>query len=263
MKVAVPNLRIMSLKNPDELKRGHSLYPGNPQFVTSPSEMDPAEFKVLIERFVVGINERAPSIEVRECGEGLLDLATIPGLRIQIPNGHSSCVRASVFGKLQTVHEQLAKLGYGLVLMDALRPISVQLRYLEMAKGNLRKEYPTLEAEDPKRFNILVTKMIATPDFAPHCTGGAVDISVYNLETGENLDFGSRYLEDLGSPVIMTDYPSITGVARQNRDMLRNLMVAQGFWSYPGEWWHYSYGDKAQASAQGLPYAIYGALPQE
>ncbi|SBT40105.1 M15 family metallopeptidase [Micromonospora auratinigra] len=41
-----------------------------------------------------------------------------------------------------------------------------------------------------------------------------------------------------------TGDPRITGTARQNRQLLKELMTAQGFENYPREWWHYRYVDE-------------------
>lgn len=52
------------------------------------------------------------------------------------------------------------------------------------------------------------------------------------------IDMGTGF--DCFDPLAHTDNPAITGVARQNRDLLRNTMAAAGFRNLPEEWWHYT-----------------------
>lgn len=56
---------------------------------------------------------------------------------------------------------------------------------------------------------------------------------------GDNMvDMGTGF--DCFDPLAHTDNPAITGVARQNRDLLKNTMAAAGFRNLPEEWWHYT-----------------------
>jgi zinc D-Ala-D-Ala dipeptidase len=52
------------------------------------------------------------------------------------------------------------------------------------------------------------------------------------------VDMGTGY--DCFDPLAHTDDPAITGVARQNRDLLRDTMIGAGFHNLPEEWWHYT-----------------------
>ena len=49
--------------------------------------------------------------------------------------------------------------------------------------------------------------------------------------------------------------------AAKNRQLLVDVMTSVGFSNYPGEWWHYSYGESAWALRTGAPFAVYGAAP--
>lgn len=51
--------------------------------------------------------------------------------------------------------------------------------------------------------------------------------------------------------------PYISATAKQNRLMLRKLMMDTGFAPFDVEWWHYSYGDKEWAKYYAKPVAIY------
>jgi D-alanyl-D-alanine dipeptidase len=68
---------------------------------------------------------------------------------------------------------------------------------------------------------------------------------------------GSRWA-DFESPFMSTNAVGLTSEQRGNRETLVTLMGKAGFMSYPGEWWHYSYGDREWAAYQGLKEAFYG-----
>ncbi|MCM0676327.1 M15 family metallopeptidase [Micromonospora phytophila] len=54
-----------------------------------------------------------------------------------------------------------------------------------------------------------------------------------------SVDMGTGF--DCFDPLAHTDSPRVTGAARDNRRMLRQLMTAGGFVNYDHEWWHYRY----------------------
>ena len=72
-----------------------------------------------------------------------------------------------------------------------------------------------------------------------HNRGCAVDLTLYDLRTGQAVEMTSRY--DEMSPRAFADYPGGTSLQRWRRDLLRRVMEAQGFDVYPQEWWHFDY----------------------
>ncbi|MFQ5702902.1 MAG: serine hydrolase [Gemmatimonadales bacterium] len=110
-----------------------------------------------------------------------------------------------------------------------------------------------------------VTKMFwdATPDDkkifvanpangSRHNRGAAVDVTLYDLRTGEPIRMVGTYDE-------MTDrsYPNyIGGTSRQRwyRDLLRRAMENEGFQVYEFEWWHFDYRDWAEYPVLNLPF---------
>ncbi|MFI7071588.1 M15 family metallopeptidase [Micromonospora sediminicola] len=58
----------------------------------------------------------------------------------------------------------------------------------------------------------------------------------------DSVDMGTGF--DCFDPRAHTDDARVTAAARDNRELLRELMSAQGFENYPREWWHYRYVDE-------------------
>ncbi|MEV4665802.1 M15 family metallopeptidase [Micromonospora echinofusca] len=56
------------------------------------------------------------------------------------------------------------------------------------------------------------------------------------------VDMGTGF--DCFDPLAHTASPQVTGVARDNRRLLRQLMTDGGFVNYDREWWHYRYRDE-------------------
>jgi D-alanyl-D-alanine dipeptidase len=74
-----------------------------------------------------------------------------------------------------------------------------------------------------------------------HNRGCAVDLTLYDLETGTPVTMTGGY--DEMSPRSYPDYPGGTDRQRWHRELLREAMEAQGFTVYEAEWWHFDYND--------------------
>ncbi len=135
---------------------------------------------------------------------------------------------------LAKVQQQLAAHGYGLVLWDAYRPWSVSklasLALPEKNKGML---------DDPD------TKGSA------HNTGNAVDVSLYSLSTGEQLEMPSGF--DEPSFRQFASYAGGTSRQRYLRDLLRDYMELNGFKGIEMEWWHFDYAPETNWAHLNIP----------
>lgn len=121
------------------------------------------------------------------------------------------------------VHRKLKEKGLGLVIFDGYRPWRITKLFWEVVP------------EDKRKF-------VADPaKGSKHNRGAAVDLSIYELKTGRLLEMPSEYDEftERASP----DYAGGTEKERENRDLLRRLMEAEGFIVNPNEWWHFDYKD--------------------
>lgn len=92
----------------------------------------------------------------------------------------------------------------------------------------------------------LVQRRVATlvanwPKVAGHMSGCAVDISVIDQVTGEEVDRGGPYLEM--SELTPMASPFASAAALRHRVLITAIMEGNGFAAYPAEFWHYSQGD--------------------
>lgn len=121
---------------------------------------------------------------------------------------------------LKRAHDRLRTLGYGLVILDAYRPWQV-----------------TREMWDT---HPLDRAYLADPlNGSRHNRGCAVDVTLYDLKTGVQVEMPSSY--DEFTERAHPDYAGGTLAQRQARDLLRSAMEAEGFSVYQNEWWHFDY----------------------
>ncbi len=135
---------------------------------------------------------------------------------------------------LAEVNKELRQLGYGLMVFDGYRPWSVTKFFWDITPKD-QKAY----VADPKKGSV-------------HNRGCAVDLTLYNLETGEQVDMPSGY--DEMNEKAHPDYKGGTETQRANRDLLIGKMQEHGFTVYPVEWWHFDYKDTKHYRITDVPF---------
>jgi D-alanyl-D-alanine dipeptidase len=165
-------------------------------------------------------------------------------------------VRAEIASMLRDAALRLPR-GIKLNILEGWRSADAQRELWNNRIKQLKKEFPNKTRSDIER---MAKAFVADPTSAngctPHQTGAAVDLTL--AKNGRQLDMGGAYLH-FGKESF-TNYRTLTKTQRENRDMLLRAMTAAGFQNYPGEWWHYSYGDRAWAAYKRKPYAIFGKI---
>jgi D-alanyl-D-alanine dipeptidase len=128
------------------------------------------------------------------------------------------------------VHRKLQKKGYGLIVFDGYRPWSVTKLFWEVTP------------EDKRKF-------VANPETGSrHNRGCAIDLSMFDIKTGKLVKMPTDFddFTDKASP----NYAGATVEQKKNRDLLREMMEAEGFTVNRNEWWHFDHKDWEK-------YAIY------
>ncbi len=124
---------------------------------------------------------------------------------------------------LVRVNKRVRKQGYGLLVFDGYRPWAVTKIFWEITPTD-KKEFVADPAKGSR-----------------HNRGCAVDLSLYELQTGRTVEMPSAYDEMTERAHI--DYQGGPPEARRLRGLLRAAMAAEGFNVYAPEWWHYDYKD--------------------
>jgi D-alanyl-D-alanine dipeptidase len=148
-----------------------------------------------------------------------------------------SCALADA---LATASARAAALGFGLLLWDGYRPQRAVDRFIEWST----------EPEDGRtkaRFypNIDRATMFSDGYVAPrsgHSRGGAVDLTLYRLDSGELAAMGGGH--DLMDTRSHHGAPGLSRLEVRNRRTLCSVMEESGFTRYEFEWWHYVLTDE-------------------
>lgn len=204
-------------------------------------------------------------ITVTDCGEGLVRiLDCIPnavidmrGVRVRFPD-ETLYVRESIGDYLAEIAAEVAP--YRLRFFDAHRPIEIQeLKFAKMC-GNIQAQNLDWDKE---RVEAEAATHMFRPSYdpqtpPPHSTGAEIDLTITDSE-GNGLDMGTDY-GAFDNPALATNYKGVTISQRENRVLLLRTMVSRGFVNYPGEWYHFSFGDRewvAYMNRRDLP-TIFG-----
>jgi len=127
-------------------------------------------------------------------------------------------LRKPAADSLLKIQRLLAEKGLGIKIYDAYRPYAGTLYFYEV--------YPD-------------TTFVAAPwKGSIHNRGCAVDLSLINLATGEELLMPTPF--DDFSPAASHNYMELDSVKIANRAVLFNIMTENGFTFYEHEWWHYN-----------------------
>jgi CubicO group peptidase (beta-lactamase class C family)/D-alanyl-D-alanine dipeptidase len=124
---------------------------------------------------------------------------------------------------LVRAHRSLKERGYGLLIHDAYRPWHVTKLFWD--------------ATPPAQRIFVANPAIGSR----HNRGCAVDLTLYDLKTGEPIDMGAGY--DEFSTRSYPDYEVVSSRMRWHRELLRDALEEQGFTIFEFEWWHFDYQD--------------------
>ena len=178
----------------------------------------------------------------------LVEVATLdPGIRLDVRYATTNNFMSSVFydeprvflqrpaaEAVARVHRALAEHGFGLLLHDGYRPWYVTKMFFDATPPSQRL-------------------FVANPaNGSRHNRGSAIDLNLYDLETGLPADMVGTY--DEFSPRSFPNYPGGTSRQRWQRELLRRAMEAEGFTVYEAEWWHFDHEDWREYALQNATF---------
>lgn len=145
--------------------------------------------------------------------------------RLMYPAGtNSAFMRFPAANALLKVQKGLNQAGLGLKIFDAYRPYSVTVKFWELVKDE---------------------RYVANPSKGSgHNRGIAVDLTIINLATGDELNMGTGF--DNFTDTAHHTFTWLPEEILQNREFLKSTMQQCGFKAYSEEWWHYSWPDAAK-----------------
>ncbi len=172
----------------------------------------------------------------------------------------SILVRKNIYDRLLTASSFLPE-GYYFGIIEGYRSIEQQQKSWDRTIEKIKKEFPAWSTEKIIHEASLVS---ARPNIlANHNCGGAIDLTLLDTN-GNQYDMGTLYPNENTNMNERKKFPmyakNISQEQKRNRAILRNAMTSAGFVYYPGEWWHYCYGDRMWAVYSRRKECVYGPV---
>lgn len=133
---------------------------------------------------------------------------------------------------LKRIAKKLKKQNLGIKIFDAYRPHSATVKFWEIVPDERYAAHPSKGSN--------------------HNRGLAIDITLYDLSTGKELDMGTGF--DNFTEKAHHSYQLFSNHILKNRTLLKSMMEEFGFKALDTEWWHYSYQSKLTFSILDIPF---------
>ena len=154
-------------------------------------------------------------------------------------NGYNKnvCILSSqATNALKKVQDELKTFNLSIKIYDAYRPQRAVNHFIAWAKNlndtiNKQQFYPDVDKKDLFKDQYIASK-------SRHSSGSTLDVTLVDLDTGEELDMGTPY--DYFGPQSWIHYIRLTTQQKANRLLLQSIMTKHGFRPYQWEWWHFT-----------------------
>ncbi len=165
----------------------------------------------------VSLHEAVPHVvlDIRYAGDDNFTAAALPGYGAPGAWLHTEAAAA-----LARVAERVAPEGLGLLVYDAYRPARASQAMVDWAE---------------RTDNTWTLEQGYVAARSGHNHGHTVDLTLYELESGVELDMGTPWDTFSSESHIVWG----EGRVRTNRDRLQAAMTAEGWKPYSKEWWHF------------------------
>jgi zinc D-Ala-D-Ala dipeptidase len=133
---------------------------------------------------------------------------------------------------LAAVQNELKEKGLGLKIFDAYRPYEATKKIWNLIKDERYAANPSKGSN--------------------HNRGIAVDVTLINLNTKEELNMGTGF--DNFSDTAHHGFTSLPVDVLQNRLLLKTVMTKNGFEFFETEWWHYTLTNAKEYDLLGISF---------
>ena len=137
---------------------------------------------------------------------------------------------------LRNAADALEARGYRIKIYDAYRPQSAVDHFKRWSEDQTATEMKPYFYPDVDKSTLFARGYIS--ECSGHSRGAAVDLTLVDMKTGEELDMGSTF-DYFGEISHSAHTEGLTEEQIQNRAILRNAMVENGFRTIMTEWWHF------------------------
>lgn len=182
---------------------------------------------------------------------------THPRIRLQpiyFENGLSP--RPNIFARRAVVDRLMKALNflpnqYGFHIWDVYRPRLVQAEVFAWMRQKIERQSPHLSSQtidaETRKYASMPSK-VGDQYCPPHLSGGAIDLTLYDTISGENVEMGTPF-DDCSDRAHLAYFKRKNQLSprevkiRDNRQLLCSVLEKHGFVSYEYEWWHYDIGN--------------------
>lgn len=140
----------------------------------------------------------------------------------------------------KSVSNEMMVQGYRLKIFDTYRPARAVKHFVLWGIEDQDIRMKPYFYPDLKKQELFAKGYIAKQ--SSHSRGSTVDLTLLDMKTGKELDMGSPF--DLFSELSHPDNTEITDEQYENRMILRNVMLRNGFMPIDCEWWHFTLEDE-------------------
>jgi zinc D-Ala-D-Ala dipeptidase len=209
--------------------------------------MDASVEFMLKVRDVEIVDNREPLESLRSAAEDARVEVTFSDLPIACNMERQFYLRRGLIPKFVAVAKELNDQGWVLKVEDAYRTPLIQKQLqrtpdlFDAVLDIVLWETGGVLPDSEFVFRRLLGLIAFCPMVGTHISGSALDVSVFDRETGQDIDRGAPYIEF--GVITPMDSPFISHGARLNRREITRIMKRHGFIDYPWEFWHYNQCD--------------------
>ncbi len=150
----------------------------------------------------------------------------------QIYTAPEAWLRKEAADSLLAIQKALNQEGLGIKVFDAYRPYAATLYFYQVYED---------------------TTFVAAPwSGSIHNRGGAIDLTLIDLETGKELAMPTPF--DEFSEKASHSYNNLPQEIIANREKLHQIMTSHGFTFYEHEWWHYNIKGRNKYSLMDISF---------